>query len=1455
MKKPNLFGHPALIFLIGLLLLLPFSVPVKAAGANQSVNDSVYTDDSQSVEDNVYGTDIVIISGSRDTVAQVASLENPRVYAPLDYKQAEGDKIAGARFIILEMLSDTGPYKEFIERAIEENNAKVAQFSGLSKEYNNINEQELTYISSYWNLGGTENMQNLIRYIRNNFLHEDVKIEAPEIIPSAAPCGIYHPAKRFVAIPDQQSVTEWIYENPGLDYYDNPNWLTSTSGYTGWAETQLPSLVSQYKHWYQNEYQKESELHYPWLGVISYDPNPAVDAIVYEAESRGYGVINPYSSGSGLDGTSLIDAVYGDINANISLRSFFLEYPDPAAGVETLSGMDAQTLKGVTLYGQTLEEYRQSNWGPQFEWVWQVVTPELEGIFSPILVSAKSEDGMHDTPVDCGVKKIVDMAINWAKLKEKSNKDKKVALVLYNYPPGKSNFGASYLDVFQSVHDLLVRMKGEGYGISEVPEPEELYKILSNGGNVGTWAQPLLEKYVAENKATLEHNGQLITVSEYEKWFNQLPEQMQQEVREKWGNPPGEKMVYDGKIVIPGLRLGNVFITLQPSRAWEEVENYHDPDLPPTHQYIAFYNWLSQDWGADAMVHMGTHGTLEWLPGRQTGLLDDDWPHQLTTLPNIYPYIVSNPGEGLVAKYRSYALIVDHMTPAIVQSGLYGDLLRMHSLIHEYHEALRLGAMQNIPNLEKQILSVAEKLGYSKDEQKDFDTWLEEIHNQLHNIKRDRIPLGLHVLGQGLKGDELVEELLTIAMTRTMLLENIAMQKGLDYRVLTENPGDYNSELGKENSELLAEIDEQARDYLYRLVEGVDPGELTGDEDLLDDLTICRDTMNKLIINEEMDSVIQALGGRYVKPGMAGDPAWYDETLPTGRNFYSGDPTKMPTRAAWETGKQVADNIIGKYNDTTGDYPETVGVVIWGTEVLRTNGVSLATVLSLLGTEPVWNKYDKVTGVKLTPLEDLGRPRIDVVVTVATHSKEWVDLINQAVKLVVEAKESPGDNMVKKHYREIGSLHRVFGLPEGVLEGTGVNDLVPNTGKWNTTDELADVYLSRMCNAYGDTVEKDRETFEYLLRSTDVVSQPMDSTWRFLDTDDFYDWFGGMMLTSKSLGGEPQGFIADIRDPKNMKIRDLQEEIELEVRSQLLNPKYMKSLLNTPNGWFEYAERYANLFGTEATTGTVSDDLWNIVSQNLLQLKTAKDYEAFALQDMLGWSLEAARRDMWKASPEMLKELSTKYVEAVAQYGVICCHHTCSNIVFNEWAANYATVDSNTIDKFQDVFYQSTDKKLNIVPQNKDKDQDHNQDNQDNDSPPPSSPPSSPEPDTPAEPITSSPQSVPEKAVKEPESKKAEPVSALPAGTGEKQSQPQQLAQSSTPVGEKPAGTSMESQQPKTPETSKPEQAPQNVKAYEIEKEKPANNTGGTGRKAVSFLALMAAFGLVAIFAKGYLTK
>ncbi len=1250
---------------------------------------TVSSNPNDPTDPNLYGTavfqlgkvgipQITIISGSTDKVAEVLELENPLVYAPLDYNNANNDKIASSKFIMLEMLSDISKYKAAVDEA-KANGAKVAQFSCVGEDMTNIDVKTQTYVASYWKLGGSENIKNMINYVQKELLGEDKTYKTPSITIESSPCGIYHPEKTFIAIPDENQVSEWINSNPGFDYYGSPLWL---SDYAGWAQNQLHSLVSEYEAWYSYKA--------PWIGIITYSPGPVVDAMICEIESCGEGAIALFSGGGKPPATELLKSAKEKIGATISLWSFYLKYPLPEEGIKTLSEVDVETIKAVTLYGQSMEEYQDNFYGPQFEWVWQVVTPEIEGIFSPVLVSAKSKDKMRDVPIEEGIKKTVDLAIKWSILKEKENHDKKIALILYNYPPGKADIGASYLNVFQSVHDLLVKLKENEYNLPDsIPSPEELYNIISEGGNKGIWAQPLLEKYVGEHGEILEENGQLVDLDKYLSWFDALPDDLKKQVIEKWGDPPGNIMVCDNKIVIPGITLGNIFLTLQPSRGWEDVSNYHDPYLPPHHQYIAFYNWLENEFGADAMVHVGTHGTLEWLPGRKLGLLSDDWPFILNTLPNIYPYIVSNPGEGLVAKYRANALIISHMTPAMVQSGLYGDLANLESLINQYEDAERLGAAQLIPNLEKSVTEVAEKLGYAR-EDLEFGEWIDQIHDSLLEIKNDWIPFGLHTLGEGLTGDSLVEETLTIASSRTNLLEDIAASRGLNYNALIENPTLYNDQLEMYGWQIIESIKNEAKNYISELAKGKNPDELTSESNLIDDLKVCKDTISKLVKNEELESILKALDGRYVKPGLAGDPAYYDETLPTGKNFYSGDPSKMPTKAAWETGKQIADKLIQDYYMKNGRYPDTVGVVVWGTEVLRTNGVSLSTILALMGTKPVWNKYNKVIDAELIPLSELGRPRIDVVVTVAMHYKGWIDLINKAVKKAAEADESLGDNYVKSHYAEHASLNRVFGHPPNVLAGTGVCDLVPNTEKWNAPEELASVYLSRMSNAYGDTIQRDEDTFKYLLGNLDIATQPIDSTWRLLDTDDYYDWLGGMILTSKSLGANPEGIVADIRNPKKVVTRSIQDEVELEIRSQLLNPLYMNSLLQTPSGWIEYAKRYENLFGMHTTTGCVSNEMWTQVSQNLAGLEISKNYEAFAMQSMIGWILEAARRGMWQPSPELLNALTTKYVDTTVKYGVTCCHHTCANILFNQWIVQMSSLSPIKLQEFLDVLKDAT---------------------------------------------------------------------------------------------------------------------------------------------------------------------
>ncbi len=1168
---------------------------------------------------------------------------------------------------------------------------------------------ENTYIASYYALASgpaaRENLENMIRYIYY-LLGETTynPVENDEGPVMAAPdWGLYHPDAGIMSVSASRArIKEWIETNPGLiPPYDSLRWIDQN--FSAWAENMRADIYRQFEEWYG----AAKNLTGPFIVVVSYGPSATVDAIIREAESQGRAAFNLYQGATNPPVSRLLEelvlGVEGKgpmerkISAVISLYSWSLNYPNlPSGGaLEEFERINVPVIKGVQLDSSSS---LTNPLGAQYEWTWQVTIPGFEGVFAPVVVSCTDDSG-SEVPLVSGVRKIVKLADGWAKLSELSNTEKKIALILYSYPPGKDGFTASYLDVFRSLHDLLVKLNETGYSVGDrIPDAEELYTLVSEFGNKGTWAQPLLEKYVSENRAALESNRQLIDPEKYLEWFNGLPENLRSEVISRWGSPPGSIMTVNGSLVIPGMVLGNILLTVQPARGWDEVTDYHDPYLPPHHQYIAFYRWIQDVFGADAMIHLGTHGTLEWLPGRMIGLMEDDWSFQLTDLPNIYPYIVSNPGEGMVAKDRSWALIIDHMTPAMVQSGLYGELIEIHDLIHQYENAIKVGNYQILPSLESQIRARAASMGMNMSG--NFTEALERLHLKLHEIEHDIIPLGLHSLGRVLTGEELVEEVLTIASSRTELLENIRRTLYPDlpaYSEMIRKTYIYETEIDS--------IKSTARNWIVSIINGTAPAGMNRT-----DLEFINDTVQKIRANMEWENILKALSGGFIKPGLAGDPSWND-VLPTGVNFYAANPKKMPTRAAWETAVKVVDSMLADYYLKHGSFPELVGMVMWGTELLRTDGIAIAEFLYLLGVKPEWNPNGDVKPepvlmdasqlkININGVE-IPRPRIDVLVTAVTGNQLWIDLMNKAVKMVAEANDTM--NYIRKHYDECGSLDRVFGLMGLVLEGTGVSDLTPATSRWNATGELADVYLSRVSYAWrsgpgGVDIQQNRGVFQYLLKNVNLVTQNLDSTWRLMDTDDYYDWFGGMVLASRHLGGNPDTALVDMRNKNSISIRTVAEEIELEIRSQLLNPRYMDSLLNSPSGWLEYAQRYRNVFGVAVTTGAVSDELWNLMAENLLsdRFRATKDYEGVATQSMIAWLLEASRRNFWNADERILSGLADRYIQLANQYGVVCCHHTCANMVFNQWLVKLSSLDRASLQKFAAAMAAATGMSIDV---------------------------------------------------------------------------------------------------------------------------------------------------------------
>ncbi|MBC7105281.1 MAG: cobaltochelatase subunit CobN, partial [Firmicutes bacterium] len=599
--------------------------------------------------------------------------------------------------------------------------------------------------------------------------------------------------------------------------------------------------------------------------------------------------------------------------------------------------------------------------------------------------------------------------------------------------------------------------------------------ILRQGRNVGSWAPGELADLVAAGALTLP-------VDRYVYWYRELPEKLRAQLEEAWGPPPGKIMVFGDSFVFPGALLGNVFLGPQPVRGWaddpEKIK--HDPKLPPTHQYLAFYLWLQKEFKADSVVHLGTHGTLEWLPGRSVGLGSDDWPDLLLgDLPDVYPYIVNNPGEGTQAKRRGYAVTIDHLTPPMIKPELYGDLAELSRLAGEARDVLQTGDQTRAAALRGEILKKIDALHLAPE--LDFDpraadlrTLAEGLEEYLEGLTRELMPYGLHTFGQPPPGE---------------LLDLFARA--------------------------IVDYDPSTREAIYEEIR-----------------------QRLLRTTDEMTNLLRALRGEYVPPGLGRDPVRVPDALPTGRNLVSFDPRMVPDPVVWRVGAQVADELVEDYYQAHGTYPEAVGVVLWAIETMRTGGETVAMILRLIGTEPVWDSAGRVTQVKVTPLEELGRPRIDVVVTISGLFRDTfshvVGVLDQAFRLVAERDEP--DNFVRQHYlsllnelqqagvpaEQAAALAgaRIFGEPPGTY-GTGVAELVKATTAWEDTRDLVETYMNRMSYVYGqDTFgEPAREAFAALLRRVEAVVQVRDSLYGVLDNDDVFQYLGGLKRAAEAESG------------------------------------------------------------------------------------------------------------------------------------------------------------------------------------------------------------------------------------------------------------------------------------------------------------------------------------------------
>ncbi len=1167
---------------------------------------------------------------------------------------------------------------------------------------------ELETVFSYLMRGGISNFRNLFLFLSDTYLGSSYGHEAPEPVPWE---GIYHPDLVSVdGVAESVDVDSFIRRhfkparpNVGLLFY-RAHWM---SGNLQFIDELIRRLEAQQVN---------------VLPVYSY-------SLKHNPEEDGQRSRTLTTFMAGADGVSRVHCIVNTMG--LAMSDLSQEGPTIASGwsVDLLDALDVPIIQGIVSTG-TRQEWEESSLGlGPIDTAMNIALPEFDGRIIAVPISFKEETTGFDSGSDPSsnntaligprlqryvaapdrMDALAGLAAKWANLRLKANQDKRIALIMSNYPTKDARIGnAVGLDTPASVINLLKALRAAGYRVEDIPADgdELVHRIIERCSND---RDSLTEEQLRLAAGHVERR-------QYVEWFQGFAPQVQQQLQESWGDPPGQVYRTGDTLAIAGLELGNVFVGLQPPRGFGEnpISVYHSPDLTPTHHYIAYYSWIRDVFGADAMIHIGKHGTLEWLPGKGIGLSGSCYPEVvLQDLPLFYPFIINNPGEGTQAKRRTHATIIDHLIPPMTTADSYGDIAKLEQLMDEHYQCQTLDPAK-LPLLEGQIWEIVQQAELHRDlgvvdQPDDFGGFMLEIDGYLCEIKDAQIKDGLHTLGEAPTEEQLIG--LLCALTRLdisgipSLRRSLAEALGLDYVALLDDPG---QAVNGSIPSLLQNLDEEkpvrsAGDVIERLEtlcrqaydQLLNGGfqsrqvpavvtELVGRRDAATEqvLGYVTDSIYPALMRttDEIDNLLRGLEGRFVPPGPSGAPTrGMANVLPTGRNFYSVDPKTLPSPAAWEVGKDLGDALLEKYLQEEGAYPEMVGVVVWGTSAMRTHGDDIAQIMYLLGVRPVWQAESRrVSGLEVIPLRELGRPRIDVTVRISGFFRDafpnLIYLLDQAVEQVAALDEPPELNFVAKHLQEdlrreadlpeegrqpsdsaprTTSLYRIFGSKPGTY-GAGILPALDERN-WATVHDLAEVYTAWGGYAYTrqDFGVSARPQFRQRFSQIVIAAKNQDNREHdVFDSDDYMQYHGGMIATVRALTGRnPRQFFGDSSDPARSRVRDLQDEARRVFRSRVVNPKWMESMKRHGyKGAFELAATVDYMFGYDATAQVVEDWMYQDVTEEYVLNEDMQQFfrqsNPWALRGIVERLLEAIERGMWETpSPEVLDQLRELYLE------------------------------------------------------------------------------------------------------------------------------------------------------------------------------------------------------------------
>jgi cobaltochelatase CobN len=971
---------------------------------------------------------------------------------------------------------------------------------------------------------------------------------------------------------------------------------------------------------------------------------------------------------------------------------------DEAWDVRALAALDIPILQGLSLTWDRASWMASDEGMTPLDVATQVAVPEFDGriITVPFSFKETGADGLPSyVPDHERCRRVAEIAVNHARLRRIPAAERRIAIVLSAYPTKHSRIGnAVGLDTPVSVIKLLRAMREAGYDLGapgEIPGTGQLDSVEGEDPDT-TAGNALIHALIAaggqdpEWLTTEQLSGQPVRIPArtYRRWLAELPDDLVGAVTEAWGEAPGELFVdrsrdRDGELVAATLQAGNVVILVQPPRGFGDnpIAIYHDPDLAPSHHYLAVYRWLEKEFGAHAVIHVGKHGNLEWLPGKNLGMSAFcGTDAAIGSLPLIYPFLVNDPGEGTQAKRRAHATIVDHLVPPMARAESYGDIARLEQLLDEYAQVNAMDPAK-APALRGEIWTLIQAAQLNHDLGLDaapyeeaFDEFVLHVDGWLCEIKDAQIRDGLHVLGHVPDGDELINLVLAVLRSPQIFGGQANAVPGL------------RAALGLGAEAPLSEIDAAettARELVGALATagwsvGAVPGAVerilgAPNEAAAAALSFaCQEVVPRLgRTGNEITAILHALDGGYVPAGPSGSPLrGLINVLPTGRNFYSVDPKAIPSRLAYQTGQTMAESLLQRHLEDVGEYPQSVGLSVWGTSAMRTSGDDIAEVFALLGVMPVWDEASRrVIGLEAIDLPELGRPRIDVTVRISGFFRDAfphvVAMLDDAVRLVADLDEPSHLNFVRQHTQDDLAAHgdqrrattRIFGSKPGSY-GAGMLPLI-EAGNWRNDHDLAEVYSAWGGFAYGRDLDGSpaREDMEANYRRIAVAVKNVDTREHDIaDSDDYFQYHGGMVATVRALtGADPKAYVGDSTSLDTVRTRSLTEETARVFRARVINPRWIAAMQRHGyKGAFELAATVDYLFGFDATAGVVTDWMYQQLAENYVLDKDNQDFmkhaNPWALRGIIEKLSEAVDRGLWQEpDPELITQLQQVYLD------------------------------------------------------------------------------------------------------------------------------------------------------------------------------------------------------------------